>query len=323
MFKKFLGLDSTPSTPRIGRIELPDVGGEDAGVCEGPSSPRSPLSPWRRASTPQPDNLRPWHRSSTPQPTSPSPVCGVPTSRSDSLKATRRFSAPKVERKLSQSSRSSTPQPGSSRATERASSPDVAKPPLKGILKRPPLPQPVTLHWQLLPHDPSRSKKLIYFDVAQDVSFIRDHSNMPPLALKASDMEKPAAEIPLNEMSIRCTQLPHWDIHVSRSGPSGVRCLDVYRAIFETFHPPLTDAERELYLPAERRTRCEEQFRKRCKASPGLYDYELRLGMRRVDLLEGRTIFMGLRRPMDTDDKPDRYWVLELGLPKASRRGRG
>lgn len=155
MFKKFLGLDSTPSTPRIGRIELPDVGGEDAGVwyvstpetsktitqnwpseSEGPSSPRSPLSPWRRASTPQPDNLRPWHRSSTPQPTSPSPVCGVPTSRSDSLKATRRFSAPKVERKLSQSSRSSTPQPGSSRATERASSPDVAKPPLKGILKR-------------------------------------------------------------------------------------------------------------------------------------------------------------------------------------------
>lgn len=142
---------------------------------------------------------------------------------------------------------------------------------------------------------------------------------MPPIILKTSDLEKPASEVPLTEMSIRCSQLPHWDIHVSRSSPGGIRCFDVFHAIYETFHFVMSPTEKDHYIPSDRLARCEAAFQKRCSASPGLRGYELSQGMRRVDLLEGQTIFMGLRRPVESDDKPDRYWVLELGLPKGAQ----
>ncbi|CCL99746.1 uncharacterized protein FIBRA_01768 [Fibroporia radiculosa] len=336
MFKKLLkGLDSTPSTPKIGRIELPEVGegdvfyistseasaiGKDwSSDSEDSSSPRSPFGAWRRPSTPQPDNLKTWRKTATPQPASPlSPRRGSSSSQSEGWKPINRTSTPQQDIKAG-CSRTSSPQPGLSRSTERCPSPASVKPPRKGILKPMPPPEPVTLHWLLLPYDPARSKKLIYFDIAHDPRLIRDHSNMPPVLLKSTDLEKLASEIPLSEMSIRCAQLPHWDIHVTPSGPGGIRCKDVYRAIYETFHQQLSPMEKEYYIPAERLARCEAYFRKRCKASQTLRGFEENQGMRRVDLLEGRAIFMGLRRPVEADGKPDQYWVLELGLPKGSR----
>lgn len=183
-----------------------------------------------------------------------------------------------------------------------------------------PPPKPVTLHWQLLPYDPARSKKLLYFNVAHPPALIRDHTRMPPVPLPQAETEKLAAEIPLSEMEIRCSQLPHWDIIVKPAGPGGVRCIDVYRAIHETFQKELSETERDHYIPAGRRKQCEAAWRKRCKEAPGLPEVHLKKGMCRIDLLEGRTIFMGLRRPVPMDDKPDRVWVLELGLPKEERR---
>ncbi|KAF9816362.1 hypothetical protein IEO21_04115 [Rhodonia placenta] len=321
MFKKLLkSLDSTPSTPKMGRVELPDVGegdvyyisttdtsviGKDwSSDSEGSSSPRSPIAPWRRPLTPQPNGLKPRRRPSAPQPDSPlSPRRGSSSSQTEGRKPISRSSTPRVEDRGC--SRSATPQPGLSQVTERSSSPVPAKSVPKGILKPAPPPQPVTLHWQLLPYETPKSKKKLYFDVAHPPHLIRDHSHMPPVVLHSADMGKLASEIPLTEMNIRCSQLPHWDIEVSPSRPGGVRCFDVFQAIYETFHWRLA--------------RCEAAFRARCKATPGLHDVELSHGMRRVDILEGRTIFMGLRRPIPSDDKPDRYWVLELGFPQNSR----
>lgn len=172
----------------------------------------------------------------------------------------------------------------------------------------------------MLPYDPARSKKLLYFNVAHPPTLIRDHTRMPPVLLPQSEVEKLASEIPLSEMEIRCSQLPHWDIIVKRAGPGGIRCIDVYRAIYETFQRELSETERDYYTPAGRRKQCEAAWRKRCKEAPGLLEVHLKKGMCRIDLLEGRTIFMGLRRPVPTDDKPDRVWVLELGFPKEERR---
>lgn len=335
MFKKLLkSLDSTPSTPKMGRVELPDVGegdvyyisttdtsviGKDwSSDSEGSSSPRSPIAPWRRPLTPQPNGLKPRRRPSAPQPDSPlSPRRGSSSSQTEGRKPISRSSTPRVEDRGC--SRSATPQPGLSQVTERSSSPVPAKSVPKGILKPAPPPQPVTLHWQLLPYETPKSKKKLYFDVAHPPHLIRDHSHMPPVVLHSADMEKLASEIPLTEMNIRCSQLPHWDIEVSPSRPGGVRCFDVFQAIYETFHCVLSPTEKDYYIPTGRLARCEAAFRARCKATPGLRDVELSHGMRRVDILEGRTIFMGLRRPIPSDDKPDRYWVLELGFPQNSR----
>ena len=364
MFKKLLkGLDSTPSTPKIGRIELPEVGEGDvyyyskaegsdivdwSSDSEASSSPRSPIlaAPWRRSTTPQPDNLLKSRRKlSTPAPESPlSPRRG---SSSSYQRAPSRTASPMVEPKSS-GNRSSTPQPGPSKAAPGLlASPVPVKPVPKGILKPckltaiavvmfrgrtfssrlttcnvAPPPKPVTLHWQLLPYNPARSKKLLYFNVAHPPSLIRDHTRMPPVPLAQAEMEKLAAEIPLSEMEIRCSQLPHWDIIVKPAGPGGVRCIDVYRAIHETFQKELSETERDHYIPAGRRKQCEAAWRKRCKEAPGLPEVHLKKGMCRIDLLEGRTIFMGLRRPVPTDDKPDRVWVLELGLPKPEQERR-
>ncbi|KAH9949812.1 hypothetical protein B0H21DRAFT_67595 [Amylocystis lapponica] len=334
MFKKLLrGLDSTPSTPKIGSRPLPELGsgdviyiaaGETSAIMhdwssesDSTSSPTSPVTPWRRAIIPQPEGLVPPRRASTPQADTMSPRRVPSTSRHDPHKTSRRpsTSSSRLDAKSTCNSRPSSPQPGSSRGTERCASTPPEKPPLKGILKHVPPPPPVTLHWQLLPYDPRQSKKKIFFDVAYEVHFIRDHTTTPPVSLNRSEMEKPAAAVPLTEMTIRCPQLRHWDVHVTRA--SGVRCVDVYRAIYETFHHTLSPVEREWYLPKDAAglARCEENFQKRCRTSPGLSEFERRQGMRRVDLLEGRRVFMGLRRPRDADDKPDSYWVLELGLP--------
>ncbi|KAH9936486.1 uncharacterized protein B0H18DRAFT_950751 [Fomitopsis serialis] len=338
MFKKLLkGLDSAPPTPKIGRIELPELGEGDvfyfskaegsaivdwSSDSEGSSSPRSPILAWHRPSTPQPEGpLKSRRKHSTPVTESPlNPRRGSASSyHADIRRAPSRSTTPMVEPK-SNGSRSSTPQPGSSKAAAGLASPVPVKAARKGILKPSPPPKPVTLHWQLLPYEPGRSKKLIYFNVAYPPGLVRDHTRMPPVSLHQSEMEKQAAEIPLGEMQIRCSQLPHWDVIVSPVGPGGVRCIDVYRAIYETFQKELSETERDHYIPHGRRQHCEAAWRKRCKEAPGLPEVNLKKGMCRIDLLEGRTIFMGLRRPVPTDDKPDRVWVLELGFPKEERR---
>ncbi|PCH39822.1 hypothetical protein WOLCODRAFT_136510 [Wolfiporia cocos MD-104 SS10] len=335
MFKKLLkSLDSTPPTPKIGRLELPEV--EDGGVfyisTDGPSviaqqyssdseasSPRSPIAPWRRPSTPQPESFKPRRKTAVVQASSLlSPRYASSSAQLDDRKPVSIIPSPKAEARDS-CSRSTTPQPGSSRSAGKSApssySSSSAKPALKGILKPAPPLQPMTLHWQLLPYDPAHSKKLIYFDIARDVSFIRDHTRLPPTRLAPDDLAKAAAEIPLTLMKLRCAQIPHWDIVAQPTGPGGVRCVDVFRAIHDMFRRPLSETEKEFYILPERRARCEQAFRRRCRESPGC-DAD---GMRRVDLLEGRTIFMGLRRPVESDGKPDEYWVLELGLPKGSR----
>ncbi|KZT65841.1 hypothetical protein DAEQUDRAFT_497326 [Daedalea quercina L-15889] len=337
MFKKLLkGLDSLPPTPKIGRIELPEPGEGDVyyfSKAEGSAiddwssdsealSPCSPILAWRRPSTPQPEGpFKPRRKVSTPAPESPlNPRRGSSSSyHADGWRAPSRSSSPMAETK-SNGSRSATPQPGPSKATPALASPVPVKAVRKGILKPTPPPKPVTLHWQLLPYDAARSKKLVYFNIANPPAMIRDHTRMPPVSLPQAEMEKPAAEIPLTEMQIRCSQLPHWDIVVNPAGPGGIRCIDVYRAIYETFQKELSETERDHYIPSGRRRQCEAAWRKRCKEAPGLPEVNLKKGMCRIDLLEGRTIFMGLRRPVPTDDKPDRVWVLELGFPNDGRR---
>ncbi|KZT09173.1 uncharacterized protein LAESUDRAFT_541747 [Laetiporus sulphureus 93-53] len=335
MFMRLLkGADSIPPAPKLGRLELPDIGEGDvyhisplqmsavlqdsSSDDEGSTSPLLPVAPSHRPSSPQTEILKPRRKIRSPRPDSPL----YPTRRTVSTTQPdssdwKAGSAPSTPEDKLSSSRPLTPQPGAPEARSDTSTP--AKP-LKGILKPAPPLQPVTLHWQLLPFDPAWSKKKIYFDVARPVHFIRDHTHMPPVALTDFDLLKPASEVPLTKMDIRCSQLPHWDIFVKPSIPGGIRCIDVYDAIYQTFHCKLTTIEKDYYIPSERRTRCEAQFRRRCRESPALEAVELRDGMRRVDLLEGRTIFMGLRRPVDTDDKPDSYWVLDLGLPNDSRK---
>lgn len=140
-----------------------------------------------------------------------------------------------------------------------------------------------------------------------DIDNIRE-GNAYGRHLKDSDLDKPVSSgHRLTSMHIRYLPHPQWTIKVSN--PDGITCRDVYKAIYKHFQLTLSASDKKVYVTKDKRKACEDAFQARCRAAPGLDDYNRTQGMRRVDMLEGKTYFRGLRRPVD--DK--QHWVLELG----------
>ncbi|KAJ3573758.1 hypothetical protein NP233_g2222 [Leucocoprinus birnbaumii] len=113
----------------------------------------------------------------------------------------------------------------------------------------------------------------------------------------------------LTEMTIDCVpprRFPEhftlWPIHVRRS--NGLRCIDIFRGIFDTYNVVLTEKERAR-LGADYLKRCEPAFKQRCKDAPGLPLYNEECGMRRVDVLRGRRIFKAVAQ-----DSTNTRWLL-------------
>lgn len=204
-----------------------------------------------------------------------------------------------------------------SRATERTAPP--AKRPPKGILKptgptpvdtsllapselpsKPPTPIPLPaakfgLHWQLLPANPALGK-YVRFDAGLPVYMMKKYTDGVPAPMLERDFCKPAVEgVKLARMTLRCAQLRHWpDIVVWN--PKGVTCGDVFDAVYDMLHTPLTELEiARLVDSAERRRRVAEAFVQRCRDAPLLDEYVRQQGLRRIDLLQGKRIFAGMQ----------------------------
>lgn len=173
-------------------------------------------------------------------------------------------------------------------------------------MKPPHLP-PVNLHWQLLPYMKIFGKPQLRFDITLPITHICFATSTYPRPLRKADLDKPAADEPLEEMVIECEQLPSWFICIKRR--NGMCCRDVFEAIYRTYNEVLTEVERRA-IPDEQLPRVKAAFKARCAESPGLYEYEERMGFRRVDLFKEKTLFLGLIRP-----KPDSNWVLKVGRP--------
>lgn len=176
-------------------------------------------------------------------------------------------------------------------------------------MKPPHLP-PVNLHWQLLPYNPTMKeigKLQLRFDITVPVSHMRYITSTYPKPLRNADLDKPAADEHLDEMTIECERLPQWLICIRRR--NGIKCRDVFEAIFRTYNAVLLDEECRA-IPEKHLAQVKAAFKTRCIESPGLIEYEESMGLRRVDLLKGKTLFLGLTRPT-----PDSNWVLKLGSP--------
>lgn len=169
-------------------------------------------------------------------------------------------------------------------------------------------PSQVSLHWRLLPFDRRLSKKKILFDIMKDIEHARECTPRERSRMKGSDLDKSATSgTTLTEMHIRYPPHPQWTIKVTNS--NGITCRDVYKAIYHHFQITLSASDKKVYITKDKRKSCEDAFNARCRVDPGLDDYVRKQGMRRVDMLEGKTFFRGLTRPVD--DK--QHWVLELG----------
>ena len=101
-----------------------------------------------------------------------------------------------------------------------------------------------------------------------------------------------------------------WDIYVNRRG--GVRIIDVFEKIYERFSVVLNDDEKKKLDP-HKMEYCLRAFRQRCALTPGSAALEEEKGMKRVDLLEGHTIFRGLGISASRG-----CWLLRLGTSPTS-----
>jgi len=174
-----------------------------------------------------------------------------------------------------------------------------------------PLPVPMkppacNMHWQLLPYDRFRSKRLIRFDVALPLEDIRFEGESYRIKLSDADLDKLAVDGGLTKMQIDFESGPfEWEVHVKNS--KGITCRDVFDAIYNTFNEQLTLYETK-QIPRHQWQEVQTAFRLRCKVKPGLAEVEFRQGLKRVDVLQQGTIFLGLTQPKSGSD-----WILNLG----------
>ncbi|KAI0263972.1 hypothetical protein BC834DRAFT_971031 [Gloeopeniophorella convolvens] len=161
---------------------------------------------------------------------------------------------------------------------------------------------PATLHWKLLPFDAKRARGLLRFDFSRDVDAITLAEPRRPgrgRPLTVDERNKSAADPGLTEMVIFCAELPDWPVHVARL--SGIRCVDVFEAIRDTYNVVLTSTERKLHAHAV------HAAERRKPPSPE------KKGVRRSDLLDGHTIFLGLDWRASDARYPDGCWCLKVG----------
>ncbi|KAI0059625.1 hypothetical protein BV25DRAFT_1918405 [Artomyces pyxidatus] len=166
---------------------------------------------------------------------------------------------------------------------------------------------PATLHWKLLPFNAQISKGRLIFDVSQRAEHIRLAATSPR-PLTTIERNKPASEPPLTEMVIRCADLPDWPIVVTN--PTGVRCIDVFERIEETFSVCLTQSDRRTH--EARMGGCREAYEARLRRAP-VSPAEAAKGPRRHDLLASKTMFMGLDWVPPDEKNPNGSWALKLG----------
>lgn len=168
---------------------------------------------------------------------------------------------------------------------------------------------PATLHWKLLPFDAQRSKGKVKFDFAHEVDEIllaeaRQRGARP---LSVQERNKAAAEPGLTEMVVHCAELPDWPVHVARQ--SGIRCVDVFEAIRDTYNVVLTTTERTIHQSRVR------EIERRRPPTPEGSGAAAKKGVRRRDLLEGKTLFLGLDWRAPDSRFPDGCWCLKVGIP--------
>jgi hypothetical protein len=158
------------------------------------------------------------------------------------------------------------------------------------------------LHWKLLPFDGQRSKGMLKFDFAREVDeVILAEGQRGSRPLSVIERNKSAAEPGLTEMVIHCAELPDWPVYIARQ--SGIRCVDVFDAIRDTYNVVLTTTERSMHLSRVR------DIERRLPPPPE----GAKKGLRRRDLLEGKTLFLGLVwRPADSR-YPNGCWCLKVG----------
>jgi len=162
----------------------------------------------------------------------------------------------------------------------------------------------LVVYWKLLPFEARRSKGKLVFDFAREVDeIVLAEAGAGSRPLSVLERHKSAAEPGLTEMVIFCAELPDWPVHVARQ--SGIRCVDVFEAIRDTYNVVLTTTERSMH-----QSRVRDIERRRPPTPEGA-----KKGVRRRDLLDGKTQFLGLDWRTSDARYPNGCWCLKVSSP--------
>ncbi|KAH9969868.1 hypothetical protein BC827DRAFT_42616 [Russula dissimulans] len=320
------GVASTPRAPRINPCPLPDIA--------SPLMPSpTPIATSPPQTTPKTQTVhRRQHRgtadeggyssslessaasSSRPRPTSQAvrtslvsapPLKGILKSGSPESSVVTVFRTTLIQQ--DRDGYTSSPEKGTSWKASQGSQSRLpkSKPSQVPTTTNPDVP-PATLHWKLLPFDAQRSKGKLKFDLAREVDEIvlaETRGGSRPLSV--FERKKPAADPGVTEMVIFCAELPDWPVHVARQ--SGISCVDVFEAIRDTYNVVLTTTERTIH-----QSRVRNIERRRPPTPEGA-----KKGVRRRDLLDGKTMFLGLDWRTSDSRYPDGCWCLKVGTPSS------
>jgi hypothetical protein len=97
----------------------------------------------------------------------------------------------------------------------------------------------------------------------------------------------------VTKMIIYADNMHRWPVIAERA--EGLRCMDVFEAIYKTYAVPLTPQEKNEFTPEFLRS-CMPAFLQRCKDGPGLTNVNEARGLCRVDTLQAQRIFRGLSK---------------------------
>jgi hypothetical protein len=143
---------------------------------------------------------------------------------------------------------------------------------------------------------------MVKFDFAREVDeIILAEGSRGSRPLSVLERNKSAAEPGLTEMTIHCMDIPYWPVYVGRQ--SGIRCVDVFEAIRDTYNVVLTATERSIH-----QSRVRDIERRLPPAPEGS-----KKGVRRRDLLDGKTLFLGLDWRTSDSRYPNGCWCLKVG----------
>ncbi|KAK0215591.1 hypothetical protein IW262DRAFT_225304 [Armillaria fumosa] len=119
-----------------------------------------------------------------------------------------------------------------------------------------------------------------------------DNTNMVPLSI--NELSGPATHPHIQRMTIVCDAMPYWPIFIG-DGSRGLSLGEVLQGIYRSMMWRVSRSEWERF-PEGDRTAIAKAFARRCRAlgNPDLEYAERQDGVKRVDVLLGKTMFRGL-----------------------------
>ncbi|KAJ2917024.1 hypothetical protein MD484_g3428, partial [Candolleomyces efflorescens] len=189
---------------------------------------------------------------------------------------------------------------------------------MKAYIKEVPLKdEAIALSWPLVDLETRRHARYpaLFFDAGFDprtpgyeIQVVRYGETSRSLIAREEETLLVSPHAFMTEMTLINERLSQWPVVVHN--PKGIRCVDVFRAIYKTYSIVLTKSEL-MHWGQGYIDRCQRAFEQRCQDGPQLPPVTKAKGLCRIDLLKGEKIFKGIT-PLTGPNYPVNCWQLHF-----------